>query len=83
MMKLVVSESFTELLTVIGSAIGSLILTFVGTITEQAAFQNLVTGHLVLGVWEAWMGTLALIIGIYLFGYREFWPRLQNLRHTR
>lgn len=78
-MKPVVTESISELIALVGSAIGTAVFTIGGMLTEHAALQNVLTGHIVLGAWEAWMGTLALIVGLYLLGYREFWPRLQQL----
>jgi hypothetical protein len=82
-MKLVADESTTALLALLGSAIGTIVLTVGGAMTEQAALHNLMTGHLVLGAWEAWMGALALVAGLYLLGYREFWSRLVRLRRMR
>lgn len=79
-MKLLVYESVTELLALLGSAIGAAILTFTGILTEHAGIQNVLTGQVTLGAWEAWMGTLALFAGLYLLGYREFWSRFQQLR---
>lgn len=81
-MALLVYESIGELLGLIGSAIGSVLLTIGGALVEQAAVQNVLAGQLVLGAWEAWVGTLALTVGLYLLGYQECWPRLQRLRHS-
>lgn len=79
----VADKSISTLFALLGSAIGTTAFTIGGAMTEQAALHNVSTGHLVLGAWEAWMGTLALLAGIYLFGYREFWPRLSRLRRAQ
>ncbi|MFT4957949.1 MAG: hypothetical protein ACI9PP_001186 [Halobacteriales archaeon] len=80
MMSLLAIESLSELLGLTVSAIGTLAFTTVGAITEQAAIENLLTGHLVLGAWEAGMGAIALIVGVWILGAQKLLPRLRELR---
>ncbi|RRJ29190.1 hypothetical protein [Halocatena pleomorpha] len=74
-----VSGSVTELLALIGSAIGSIVFTVSGMLIEHNSLQSVVAGHSTVGVWEMYMGGLALIAGLYL-GYQECWPRLVDYR---
>lgn len=76
-----VSDSFAELVTIVGSALGSVIFTCVGLFVEHSSVQNVVAGHSAVGFWEMYMGGLALFAGLYLFGYRECWPRLMDYRN--
>lgn len=78
-MKLAVSESFQTLVELTVSALGTVIFTGVGLVVEQTAVADVLRGQIAVGVWEGWMGAIALVVGIYLLGYRELWPRLQTL----
>lgn len=75
-------ESVIEALALVGSAVGTLLLAIIGFLTEQAGLQNVLSGHITVGAWELWMGTLAIVAGVYLVGYRQFWRRL-HLRYAR
>jgi hypothetical protein len=75
-------ESFGELLGLIVSALGTVAFTTVGTITEHAALQNVLSGHLVLGAWEAGMGAIALTVGVWILGYRRLWPYVTASRRS-
>jgi hypothetical protein len=76
-------DSIVEGLTLGGSALGTMLFTMFGVLTEQAGLQNVFSGHVAIGAWELWMGTLALVVGLYLFGYQQFWVRLQILLTVR
>lgn len=76
-----VSDSFAELVAIVGSALGSAIFTSIGLLVEHSSVQNVVAGHSAVGFWEMYMGAVALFAGLYLLGYRECWPRLMNYRH--
>lgn len=76
-MQQLVSGAVTEALAVLASALGAAAFTIGGMITEQDGIQKLMSGQVTLGGWEAAVGLLLLTAGIYLFGYREFWPRLR------
>lgn len=76
-----VSESFAELVAIVGSALGSVIFTSIGLVVEHSSVQNVVAGHSAVGFWEMYMGAVALFAGLYLLGYRECWPRLMDYRH--
>ena len=76
------SESIGELLALIVSAVGTVGFTVVGTITEQAALHDVLTGQLVLGAWEAGMGAIALVVGLWILGYGKLRPQLAALRDS-
>lgn len=61
-------EQFLSLLEVIVSGA----LTIAGLVVEQAAVANVLSGNAALGLWEVWMGGVALFVGVYLLGYRRF-----------
>ncbi|MDZ7731551.1 MAG: hypothetical protein U5K37_12550 [Natrialbaceae archaeon] len=48
-------------------------------IIENAAFGDLSQGAVVLGAWEATLGGILLIGGLYVLGYQRALPRLQAL----
>ncbi|MFT4891710.1 MAG: hypothetical protein ACI9YT_002645 [Halobacteriales archaeon] len=82
MMSLVASESLGELLGLVLSALGSIAFTVAGTIAEQAAVHHVLAGRPMLGAWEAWMGTIALVVGVWVLGYQRLWPRLSEFRNA-
>lgn len=75
-----VSEPLAELLGVLVAGVLSLSLSAVGLVAERAALQNVLTDHLIVGVWEAWIGALALFAGVYLLGYQRVWVTLRERR---
>jgi dolichol kinase len=79
-MRALVSEAAVELFAVIGSALAAAVFTAVGLLTEQDGLQKTLAGHLTLGAWEVGFGVIFLVVGVYLIGYREFWPRLSEFR---
>ncbi len=82
-MKDLATASAGELLELVGTAVGTLLFTAIGTITEHAALQNLSTGQTTLGAWEAAVGMLAIVAGLYFLGYQEFRPRLKQVLQSR
>lgn len=81
-MKLAAIDSIGELVGLFVSAVGTMLFTLGGFLVDQAGIQNVLTGNLTVGVWELWMGTIALVVGVYLFGYQQLWPRLKTLRDS-
>ena len=81
-MSLLAVESFSELLALVVSAVETLAVTAAGTIVEQAALQNLSSGQMVLGAWEAGMGAIALVVGVWILGYQKLWPRIAEDRQS-
>jgi hypothetical protein len=81
-MKLGLPAWIAELVGLIVSTLASFGFTVGGTIAEQAAIQSVLAGQVVVGLWEAAIGLLALVVGLYLVGYREWWPRVQRRRTT-
>jgi FtsH-binding integral membrane protein len=55
---------------------GSVGFTVVGVLVDRAGLEALLGGAVAQGVWELWMGTLAVFVGLYLLGYRTAWPAL-------
>lgn len=47
-----------------------------GLAAEQASLSNLAAGNTVVGLWFAYMGTIALFVGVYLLGYRKLLGRV-------
>jgi hypothetical protein len=81
-MRELASEVSVELLEVIASALGTIVFTLGGFLVEQDGLQHYVLGQTTVGAWEIGMGLLFLVIGTYLLGYQEFWPRLRALRQA-
>lgn len=75
-----VSDSLAEGVALVGSALGSTVFTLVGIVAEYAGIQSLAAGHSTVGAWEVWLGAVALFVGVYLLGYREFRQRLVERR---
>lgn len=70
-----VVDTMVELVVIVAAGIGSVGITVAGWLTEQAGLHNVLSGDLTLGLWELWMGTIALFVGVYLLGYRTVWRR--------
>lgn len=68
-----------EALSALVMAIGSLGFTVLGVFGEQAAFSNLLAGQSALGIWELFIASWALFVGVYLIGVKQFVPRLSAL----
>lgn len=51
-----------------------------GLFAEGASLSNIAAGETVLGLWFAYMGTLALFVGVYLLGYRRLVGRVVQAR---
>jgi len=66
-----VSESLVELLGLALSAVAAGVLTVVGALIENAGVADLLAGQSLFGLWELWMGALALYAGVYLLGYER------------
>lgn len=71
-----------ELLGFVVTAVGSAFFTVAGLLAEQAALTNLLAGQSVFGLWELYMGALALVVGVYVLGYESAWHQLQALRQS-
>lgn len=67
----IVTESLAELLGLLFSILAAGVLTTVGALTESAGIANLLAGHSTMGLWELWMGAIALYAGIYMLGYQR------------
>lgn len=72
-------ESGIDLVSLLVSAIGTVGFTISGVLVDHAGIQHIATGNPTLVVWELWMGTLAVVVGVYLFGYRQFIQRAKAL----
>lgn len=78
-MREIVSEAVAELFAVIVSALAAAAFTVGGLLTEQDGLGKALAGNLTLGLWEVAIGGIFLVVGLYLIGYREFWPRMTDL----
>jgi hypothetical protein len=67
-----------ELFAVIVSALAAATFTVGGLLTEQDGLRKALAGDLTLGLWEVAIGGIFLVVGLYLIGYREFWPRMTD-----
>ena len=54
-----------------------------GLFAEGASLTNLAAGNTSLEFWFAYMGTLALFVGIYLLGYRKLVGRVARTQFPR
>ena len=73
-------DLLTDLLFTFLSAVGAAVFTATGVVVDRAGLQALQAGSTAQGVWELWMGTLAVFIGIYMLGYRTALPSIDSLR---
>lgn len=73
----VVHGTVAELLALLLSALGSGVFTLGGLLVERAGIADVLAGQSAFGIWEVYMGTLALFVGLYLLGYGTAWPRLR------
>ena len=79
-MKDLAIDHFAELLDLAVYALASLLVSGLGIGIERAAVQNLLAGAPMLGLWELFMGAIAIYVGLYLLGYGEVRPRLAAVR---
>lgn len=70
--------SLFELLALLGYALAAGVLTGLGALAEGAGLRSLGAGDVVVGLWFAYMGAVALFAGMYLLGYRGLLPRLRR-----
>jgi hypothetical protein len=68
----------TELADVLLSLVAAGLLTVVGALTESAGLANLLAGQSMLGLWELWMGAIALYAGVYMLGYKRLVARVAS-----
>lgn len=59
-------------------AAAALGLTAIGLLGESAGVSNLLAGDLAVGLWEVFVGALALYVGLYLIGVKEFLGTLSS-----
>lgn len=79
-MKDVLTESVVESLSLALTALVSSGFTVAGLLIERAGLHEIVLGNAVLGFWELGMGSIPLIVGVYLVGYQRLWPELRARR---
>lgn len=78
-MKQFISDGFVELLSFLATLVGSILFSATGLLGEQAGITNVLSGNIVFGTWELYMGTVALGVGIYLLGIKQVIPRAQRV----
>lgn len=69
-----VVEALDALLTLVATSA----FTVGGALAESAGLQNVLTGHAAIGIWEVWMGGVALFVGLYLLGYNRLYRRYRG-----
>lgn len=69
-----------ELLAFVGLGLVGSVLGLLGFSMEATGLTSLASGHLVLGLWYLYMGSLTLFIAVYLIGVRELPARLTSIR---
>lgn len=74
----VVTESLVELLGLLVSIVAAGVLTAVGALAERAGVTALLAGQSTIGMWELWMGAIALYAGVYLLGYKRVFGHVRQ-----
>ncbi|MFC6861958.1 hypothetical protein ACFQGE_00620 [Halomicroarcula sp. GCM10025817] len=77
-MNAIVTESVAELAGLVFSLLAAGLLTVVGALIESAGLANLLAGQSTLGLWELWMGAIALYAGVYMLGYKRLVARVAS-----
>lgn len=78
-----VPDVLGELLSLVAAAVGTVAFTGLGLLGEQAGWAAIMAGDLTLGGWEVFIGTWALVVGIYLLGVKQTMPRVRALLADR
>ncbi|WP_418285671.1 hypothetical protein [Halorubrum sp. DTA46] len=68
-----------ELIELLAIIAGAGAASAIGIVLERFGFEAAVGGDLMLGLWAAGMGLLALYVGIVALGYEQALPRLRRL----
>jgi len=68
-----------ELLELLAVIVGAGVASTVGVFLERFGLEAAVGGDLVLGLWAAGMGLVALYVGVVALGYEQALPRLRRL----
>lgn len=74
------STHVVEALDPIVTLVVTSVFTVTGALAESAGLQNVLTGHAAIGLWEVWMGGVALFVGLYLLGYNRLYRRYRGFR---
>lgn len=72
------SPRVVEALDALVTLVATSVFTVVGALAENAGLQNVLSGHAAIGVWEVWMGGVALFVGLYLLGYNRLYRRYRG-----
>lgn len=73
-------DHFAELLDLAAYGLASLLVSGLGIGIERDAVVNLLAGAPMLGLWELFMGAIAIYVGVYLLAFGEVRPRLAAIR---
>lgn len=76
-MQQLLSEGLLDLAATLLALLASAVVTGVGVLVERAGLESVLAGQMALGAWELYMGTAALVIGIYLIGVEQALTRLR------
>ncbi|MFW5918754.1 MAG: hypothetical protein ACOCSF_00980 [Halanaeroarchaeum sp.] len=72
------SSRVLEYLDAFVSLVATGAFTVAGALAESAGLQNVLAGQPAVGLWEVWMGAVALFVGIYLLGYNRLYRRYRG-----
>lgn len=75
-----VLDAALEAMFVLAEIVGTGLAIALGVAGEEASLSAFAAGETILGLWFAYMGTLALFVGVYLLGYRALFERVVRAR---
>ena len=75
-----VLDAALEAMFVLAEIVGTGLAIALGVADEEASLSAFAAGEMILGLWFAYIGTLALFVGVYLLGYRALFERVVRAR---
>ncbi|PSQ21644.1 hypothetical protein BRD01_11190 [Halobacteriales archaeon QS_8_65_32] len=75
-----VLDAALEAMFVLAEIVGTGLAIALGVAGEEASLSAFAAGETILGLWFAYIGTLALFVGVYLLGYRALFERVVRAR---
>lgn len=75
-----VLDAALEAMFVLAEIVGTGLAIALGVAGEEASLSPFAAGETILGLWFAYIGTLALFVGVYLLGYRALFERVVRAR---
>ena len=75
-----VLDAALEAMFVLAEIVGTGLAIALGVAGEEASLSAFAAGETIFGLWFAYIGTLALFVGVYLLGYRALFERVVRAR---